>query len=267
MQKYRNAEIKSFEFTDLQGTHVITQSQFKSFEFGTLEGKPFASETISEETIRTERGYAKQNNFKIDDIVRDCRGLSRQEQNDLEERIQSEVKKRLEAAFEEAYREGLEKGREEGREIAMNEHQAALAQKVEKFEDVITSIQGQSDKILESNRQEVYEFIKRFTKWIILKEIDEKVYLESLLEKLILELNVRKNLIVKVGRANFEQMPGVIHTVESKLGQLVNVRVEIVPEIQYPGIILESENGLIDGSLEGVFSNIDKIFEQVTRHE
>lgn len=267
MQKYRNAEIKSFEFTDLQGTHVITQTQFKSFEFGTLDGKPMVSEIISDETIRTERNFAKKNNFKIDDIVQDCRGLTKQEQNDLEERIQSEVKKRLELAFQEAYQEGLEKGRAEGRELAINEYQETLAQKAERFDDIITQVQGQSDKILQKNRQEVYEFIKRFTKWIILKEIDEKVYLESLLEKLILELNVRKNLIVKVGRANFEQMPEVIHTVESKLGQLVNVRVEIVPEIHHPGIILESENGLIDGSMEGVFSNIDKIFEQVIRHE
>ena len=62
-------------------------------------------------------------------------------------------------------------------------------------------------------------------------------------------------------------MPEIIQTVEARLGQLSNVRIEIVPEINHPGIILESENGLIDGSMEGVFENIDKIFEQVTKHE
>jgi flagellar assembly protein FliH len=62
-------------------------------------------------------------------------------------------------------------------------------------------------------------------------------------------------------------MPEIITAVESKIGQLLNVRIEIVPEINYPGIILESENGLIDGSLEGVFQNIDKIFEQVMKNE
>jgi flagellar assembly protein FliH len=62
-------------------------------------------------------------------------------------------------------------------------------------------------------------------------------------------------------------MPEIIQTVQARLGQLSNLRIEIVPEIQHPGIILESENGLIDGSLEGVFQNIDKIFEQVVNHE
>ncbi len=100
-----------------------------------------------------------------------------------------------------------------------------------------------------------------------MKEINEKVYLEQLLEKLILELNSRKNLIIKVGREQFAAMPEVMKTVEARVGQLQNTRIEVVPELHHPGIILESENGLIDGSLEGVFANIDRIFGQVLNHE
>lgn len=268
MQKYRDSDIKAFEFSDLKGTHVVTQSDdFKSFSFNELNGEVFKKEKISEETLRDERSFEKKNNFKIDGAVRDSRGLSRQEQTDYEKSIQTEVNRRLQAAYQDAYNQGVEKGREEGRAAAYEEHQNDLAQKLEGFTQVIEAVQGQNQKLLEKNRQDIYEFVKRFTKWIILKEVNEKVYLENLFEKLILELNARKNLIVKVGKANFQQMPEVIQAVESRLGQLTNVRVEIVPEIQHPGIILESENGLIDGSMEGVFQNIDKIFEQVVGHE
>lgn len=267
MQKYRATDIKSFEFSDLKGSHVVSQTDFQSFEYKTLTGDSVISEKVSDEEIRLERKFAQKNNFKIDEVVQNYRGLSRQEQSDLEQKIQQEVKRRLDTAYEDAYKEGLSKGHAEGKEQAVQEQIIAMGNKVEEFGEVITHIQGQSDKIMERNRHEVYEFVKRFTKWIVLKEINEKVYLETLLEKLILELNARKNLIVKVGRANFSQMPEVIATVESKLGQLSNVRIEIVPEINFPGIILETENGLIDGSLEGVFQNIDKIFAQVVKHE
>ena len=267
MEKFRNTEIKPFQFSDLQSSHVVQQNQLKSFEFKTLDGQSLTDVNVSDEEIRSERKFAQKNNFKIDDIVRDYRGLSRQEQNDLEKRIQDEVKRRLDAAFDDAYKEGLEQGKNEGRNSAETDFQSTLAKKIEDLEQVITQVHSQSDRILENNKQEVYEFIKRFTKWIVLKEINEKTYLEGLLEKLILELNARKNLIVKVGRANFSQMPEVIQLVESRLGQLSNIRIEIVPEINHPGIILESENGLIDGSLEGVFQNIDKIFEQVIPNE
>ncbi len=263
MDKYRNTEIKPFKFSDLESDHVVSKGQFESFDFKSLDGESINSIKASDTEIRSERNFAQKNNFKIDDMVRDYRGLSRQEQNDLEKKIQDEVKRRLEAAYDEAYREGIEKGREEGKESALAEFKVSLAEKVESFGQIIGQVKVQSERLLDKNQQEVYEFVKRFTKWIVLKEINEKVYLEGLLEKLILELNARKNLIVKVGKANFSQMPEVIQAVESRLGQLSNVRIEIVPELKHPGIILESENGLIDGSLEGVFQNIDKIFEQV----
>lgn len=263
MQKYRSSEIKSFEFSDLQGTDVVTQEGFKAFSFNELSGEVFNKEKISDETLRTERAHEKKSSFKIEGVVRESRGISRQEQSDFENRIQNEVNRRLEAAYQEAYKEGIEKGKEVGRQAAYAEYQVELEAKIEEFSKTIESLSGQNEKILEKKHQEIYEFIKRFTKWIVLKEIDEKVYLESLLEKLILELNARKNLIIKVGRQNFANMQEVIQVVESRLGQLSNVRVEIVPEIHHPGIILESENGLIDGSMEGVFQNIDKIFEQL----
>lgn len=267
MQKYRNTDIKTFEFADLQGTHVVTQGEFKSFTFDELTGEALKRENITEESLRTERTFEKEHNFKIDGAVRDSRGLSRQENSDLETKIEQEVSRRLELAQQAAYEEGIEKGKIEGKAEAFAAYQEELSQKVETFGVIVSGLQSQNDKVFEKNRVEIYEFIKKFTKWIILKEINEKVYLETLLEKLILELNARKNLIIKVGQTSFEQMPEVIQKIEAKLGQLSNVRLEVVSEIQHPGIIIESESGLIDGSMEGVFQNIDKIFDQVVSHE
>jgi flagellar assembly protein FliH len=267
MEKFRNTEIKNFEYSDLQGSHVVGKNQAKPFEFKNLINADLASTKISEEKIRIERNFANKSNFKVDDIVRDSRGIANQEQNDLEQRIQEEVRIRFELAYEDAYKEGIEKGKQEGRELAYNEYKDELNVKVDEVQKVVGDLQSHTHTILEKNKLEVYEFIKRFTKWIVLKEIDEKVYLESLLEKLILEINARKNLIIKVGKSHFAQMPEIIAGIETRIGQLPNVRVEIVSEIHYPGIILESENGLIDGSLEGIFLNMDKIFEQVIKHE
>ncbi|HXH31223.1 MAG TPA: hypothetical protein VNJ01_10460 [Bacteriovoracaceae bacterium] len=264
MENLRDAKIQTFKFTDLKGTHVVSQQdQLQPFEFKTLNGESVTREKSSDETLRSERGFEKKNNFKIDEAVRDSRGHSRQDQSDLELRIEIEVKKRMEAGYQQAYQEGLTQGREEGKQEAFLEHQEILSRSAEDFAKVIDQVKTDSGNFVESNRTEVVEFIKRFTKWIVLKEIDEKVYLEALLEKLILELNARKNLIIKVSKASFKDMPEVLAAVESRLGQLSNVRIEIVPQIKYPGIILESENGLIDGSLESIFVNIDRIFEQV----
>lgn len=260
-------EIKPFEFMNLVSDHVVTHTPFKPFEFENLKNEVQQETKEKQEQIKSEREFAQKNNFQIDDIVRDSRGLLLQEKNELEKRIQSEVDKKIEDAFKKAYDEGLAKGREEGFNEAKNQYLSEVEQKVSDLNLILEQVNSQTHHVIDNNRSDIYEFIKRFTKWIILKEIDPKIYLEGLLEKLVLELNSRKNIIVKVGKDNFSEMPEVISAVEAKLGQLSNLRIEIVPEVNYPGIILESENGLIDGSLEGVFQNIDKIFEQVLNHE
>ncbi len=267
MVKNRDAEIRSFEFSDLQSSHVVSNGGFQPFTFGEINKTPFNKEKTSEDQLRQERSFEENTSFRIDDVVRQSRGLSRQEQNDLQTKIEAEVQIRLKKAYEEAYQEGLKQGQEAGKAEAAAHFEEELQAKLTELKQTISDLQAQCQTQVTNNRQEIYEFVKRFSKWIILKEIDPKVYLDQLLEKLILELNARKNLIIKVGREFSPEMPEIIKAVESRIGTLQNVRVEIVPELKRPGIILESENGLIDGSLEGVFQNIDKIFEQVITHE
>jgi flagellar assembly protein FliH len=266
MSKHRQAEIKTFSFSDLNSDHVVSGSKFQAFSFQNLGGVEDKTK-VSDEVVRQERSFEKKNNFRIDEKVRQSRGLAGQEQNDTEKAISAEVERRLAAAFQDAYKEGLEKGRLEGKSESLEQFQEALDEKLNDLSAQLMEVQMQSETLYAKNRKDIYEFIKRFTKWIVMKEINEPVYLEQLLEKLVLELNARKNIIVKVGRDNFAQMPEVIKLVESKLGQLQNIRVEIVPQMVHPGIVLESENALIDGSLEGVFRSIDQIFEQVIPNE
>jgi flagellar assembly protein FliH len=267
MEKYRNSEIKNFNFSDLESQHVISANQARPYEFKSLTTELVNASRVQQEQLRVERTFASKNNFKIDDVVRDHRGFSGQEKSDFEEKVQEEVNRRFEKSYEEAYQQGQEQGQLDAKNQADEDLKIGISNKIEALEKVITDVRQQMNLLLNENRSEVHEFIKRFTKWIVLKEIDQKVYLETLLEKLILEMNARKNLIIKVGKKNFHDMPEVIKEVEQRLGQLSNVRIEIVPEIQYPGIILESENGLIDGSMESIFQNIDKIFEQVNTNE
>lgn len=268
MQKYRDSDIKTFQFNDLQGESINSAgSSFKPFAFDELSGESVNSQSASEDDIRTERTHERKSNFKIDSAVREMRGISRQEKSDFEARVEDEVQRRLATLQEKAFQQGLEQGKIDGKDQAYQEHQIELNKQLETFSVVLTELSQQKTAVLEQERHNIYEFIKRFTKWIVLKEIDEKVYLEKLLEKLILELNAKKNLIIKVGQNNFKDMPDIITAVEARLGTLQNTRIEIVPEIIYPGIIIEADNGLIDGSLEGVFGNIDHIFEQVLGHE
>lgn len=270
MQKNRDYDVKPFSFTDFNQDKKVVKgagSAFQPFAFEDLNGKSVNSVDISSDTIRTERQFEKQSGFKIDSAVRELRGLNGQEANDIEIRIQNEVKMRLEVLSQQAYQEGLEKGREEAFAAAHQDFDSASAEKLQGLVQSIEGLLPQMEAIQNQNRKQIYEFVKKFTKWIVLKEIDEKLYLERLFEKLLLELNARTNLIVKVDPKHFQDMPDVIKSVESRLGQLSNIRVEVASDMLHTGIVIESENGIIDGSIEGIFQVMDKVFESVVGHE
>jgi flagellar biosynthesis/type III secretory pathway protein FliH len=62
-------------------------------------------------------------------------------------------------------------------------------------------------------------------------------------------------------------MPSVVEAIQAKLGEMKNIRIEPETELRGRGLILESENNLIDGSMESLFATIDKMFASVVNHE
>jgi len=267
MQKYKNAEIKKFTFNELRGEHVVLNGNVEAFEFRELNGKIVTQEKASPEMIRQELTLERKHNFKIEDTVRELRGISKQEKNDFENLVEAEVNKRIEQIYQDAYDKGFAKGQDDGLNQSVSTQQINIDQTSEDLVQILSGLNEQTSNVLKKNKDQVYDFVKKFTKWVVLKEIDSGVYLEKLLEKLILEMNVRKNIVLRVGQEQLPVMSDVIKHVEGRVGQLSNIRVEVHADIQHPGIILECENGLIDGSIEGVFRNIDKIFEQVVHNE
>lgn len=236
-------------------------------------GTPFTplqfdtNKKIDQKLIKQERNQAAGSSFKFDSDVESYRGLRNQKEREYEERIQNEVTSRLEAlkekATEDAYQQGLKQGEEEAKKMTLQK----LEVKIEDLEKNIQIIQKKSQEILEQNKDQVYKMVHNLTKWIVLKEVDEKYYLSRLLEKLIYEINQKQNLVVRVDEESFGYIPEVIKVLERKLGVLPNLRVEIGQELEGPGIILESENSIVDGSFESQMNNLDNLFKLVGKYE
>jgi flagellar assembly protein FliH len=258
-----NLEIKAYTFQGFETNQKSTQS----FEFRDFAKDPTvikqSKEKISETVIRSEREHAAKNQFKIMDEVMHSRGLSAQEKNDFEKKVGTEVQNRLQQLVEEATQDGYQHGLEQGREQAYQEAKEVIDEKIAIFEQIITELNESKIQVMEKNRTDMYKMIKALTKWVALKEVDDQGYLPKLLEKLILEVNMKSNLLIKVSAKNIDVIPGVVEAVEQRIGKLTNVRLEINHDSLGQGIVVESENGIIDGTIESQLKNIDAVFETV----
>lgn len=238
--------VKLFEFKPL-----LTSDQ-------TIEKNEF------QKIIKTEREFAKSSSFKVNPIVEEYRGFKEQEDREYEDRVEAEVAKRVAEIQDEAFRAGFDEGVSQGREEIFVEMRSVVDQKLENFSHMVTSVLKTQENILAKQKTEMYQLLRNLSKWIVLRELQEDgKYIERLLERLLLEMQVRNNLLIQVNTEDFSQMPEVLEHVQSRLGEMKNVRVEIDSTVKSRGIVIESENGIINATMEEQFKSLDKLFEDV----
>jgi len=262
--KNTKSEVKTFSFGQLvPQDKELGDNAISEFELRSLKDAGSFKNNITPELIRGERESESKSNFTIDARVREHRGIRAQEDDDFENRVSAEVAARLEVLKKEAHEEGVSAGRSEGMEAAYKEALEKYNVKVIKLSEYLEEVFSKQKELMENTRDDAYKVVKNLTKWVILKEVEEKEYIHRLLDKLILEINTKSNLLIKVNVEDFKDMPEVIEMVESKMGKMTNVRVEIEQDMEGRGIILESEVGVIDGTITAQLASIDKLFESV----
>lgn len=259
--KVSNYEFQSLELDSAQGDGGISSFSFKPID----ELKtPDKTKNLSLKKIKKERETAIENNFEISPLVKEHRGINQQEREETERRIEEIVNLRLSKIQEEAFQKGYEEGIETGKKEVYDQTRAMTEEKMAVLSEMISDLLRQKHELLDLEKKGVHTLIRNLTKWIILRELkDDGQYIERLLEKVLVELQTRSNILVQVNKNSFEGMDEVLETVKESLGQLKNVRVEIDYDMEGPGIMVESENGMIDGRLEQQFKNLDKLFESV----
>jgi flagellar assembly protein FliH len=260
--KLKEEEIVDYQFIDLKG--VPLDRSTTNYEFLDISKVSPADEEKHQEVIRNERAHASRSNFKVAPIVREHRGMVKQEETERENQIQNEVNRRLLMIEEDAYERGYQRGQEDGREEVFRETQSATDEKLELLNAMIKEVLESKAEMLKEERQQVYETVRTLTKWIVLRELKEDgTYIERLLEKLILEMQTKSNLLIHVNQSAFDSMPEVLEQIQKRIGELTNVRVEVDHDQDLPGIVLQSENGILNGRLGVQFKNLDKLFSNV----
>ncbi len=260
--KMKDEEIVDYQFLDLKGAPLNESTS--NYEFLDINSVSPAQEKEHQDVIRNERAHATRTNFKVAPIVKEHRGMIKQEENERENQIQNEVSRRLLMIEEDAYERGFQRGQEDGREEVFRETQAATDEKLELLNSMIKEVLSSKAEMLKEERVQVYETVKTLSKWIVLRELKEDGnYIERLLEKLILEMQTKSNLLIHVNQSAFDSMPEVLEQVQKRIGELTNVRVEVDHNQDLPGMVLQSENGILNGRLGVQFKNLDKLFSNV----
>lgn len=263
LQDLLKDKIENYEFQPLFNNSQ-TDEGITGFDFQPLRKDQVMDIKEHEKVIKIERTRALDSGFEIAPIVKEHRGINRQEELERQRLIQEEVEKQLIRIQDQAYREGFEKGLQDGQEEVFNQTRAEVEQKLESLTEMIQDVLNTHHELLQKEKMAVYRTIKNLTKWVILRELeDDGDYVIRLLDKLINELQVNSNILIQIDSKSFEDKPDILEILQQKVGELKNVRLEVDYDIEGPGIIVESENGIINGSLKEQLYNLSRLYEAV----
>lgn len=261
------ASVEVYEFADFENDAPQLDIDVSDYKIRDLREYREAVQEKIQPIIKKERVHMEGSQFVVSPVVDHHRGLKDQAIREKEDRFQKELEEKLNQVRQEAYNEGFSKGKEDGFQSMQDDLHATALEKIQNLENYIDEIHNERLELLKREKINIYELVKTLTKWIILRELeDDGAYLERLLEKLILEMQSKSNLLLKVDKEYFESMPEICDLIEQRVGTLTNTRVEILQrteEDKEKGLIVECDNGIIDSRMETQFEILEKLFENL----
>ena len=253
-------EIKDFVFNSLSGE---SSPIAETLEFAPLERDALSSERRKGE-IQREEELAEKKGFNILDLAQEQVERKKQNEQDKKDLIENEVTTRLKVVEKEIFEKAHEEGMKAGKEEIASHVKVAADEQLDILTNLIEDLLLSKDKLYQEQKKQLLFMVKNLVQWIILRELkDDGTYLESLLERLISELQTQTNLNIQVNKKDFEKMPEVLTSLQKKIGELKNVRLVIDYDLPEKGMLLDSDNGMIKSSTSEQFHALDKLFEKL----
>ena len=202
--------------------------------------------------------------FRVSPIVKTHKKINHYFEIYKEKKIKDEVERKLLKLEKKGFDKGFNQGIKQGEEKTYRERKEFLKKEMDDFSKLVEDTLKIKKTILEREKHSIYELIKSLVKWVILKELkDDDKYLLRLLEKLMSEVENKNNVLIQINRENFEKNKDIFQEMQNILKATSSVKFDVKGDIDTQGIILTTENEVIDGTLEEQFKNLDKIFSQI----
>ncbi len=255
-----NKEISDYIFKDFStGESNTTEYKFIDFKENEIENV-----VEKKERIQNEIKVSRETGFKILPTVRKYRGIQKNEQQEFDEKVKEEIQR----AYDRYYNEWKEKGYNDGKKEGMFEiestYEKYLEDKINDFSVVIDEAIGMREKILKDQGSYIIKMISSLCKWIFLKEVkSDEDYILRLLERLLLETKNKKFITIKVNESSLSHLENNIDKIKDRFKEVEEVVLQVGNFEDQPGLIVDSEGGIIDGTFATQMKNFDLIFKDI----
>lgn len=189
--------------------------------------------------------------FQIDRIVSQQTGIADMERISIEEKIEREALERLKDIQEKAYKEAYELGLDEGRTRALQSTSAEVAERVERLDAVLQSVENLKSELAQSHEAHLVKLVFHIAHRIAMAESRTRPETVSdILERVVEDAKSDERIVVRVSPDDKRFVEEARARKGAATDSEARVRIEESDRITPGGCIIETNYGSIDATIE-----------------
>lgn len=158
-----------------------------------------------------------------------------------------------------------EEGRAEGMAQADSEIEAMLGEKARLLSEILEKAQGGGKALWDEYRQDIVALTVLAVEKVLAVEMEmrHKDVLAALLDEALDNIDSQRNLLVKVHPEDAELMSELLDKAVKSHGALKNWKIKPDEGVGRGGVVLESDQGMVDNSFQARREIIFQVFEKL----
>jgi flagellar assembly protein FliH len=198
--------------------------------------------------------------FRVDPVVAEYVGIDELEKESQKKEVAQQALTLSKEIQEKAYREAYNLGLEEGRQKAYDEEKQRLASEMQIIRDLIEEIRTAKTEIYKSNEKQIVNLCYYMAKRLLMKEIEtNEAYIETLIRKTLEMAQSDEEVTIRVSKEDKNWVEMHAETVFSDLNLDSSTRIEEDSQVQRGGVIVETNHGMIDATVEQRLEKLETI--------
>ena len=197
--------------------------------------------------------------FKVNALLRDPLAIEEEERRVIDARVTQNVAAVREVAWTEGEKKGYEDGLKRGRDEAYEQFRHESAKSLQSFETFVQKFETLKTEIFKANERFLMELVFRVAKMVTLKELStDSDYVLRLSRQLLDQVGIRDNVKIRINPKDAQSLELLKADLIKQFPDLKNLNIEVSPEVEGGGCMIETQWSAIDASLETQLAGLQK---------
>lgn len=198
--------------------------------------------------------------FKVDKVLAEYVGIDEIEKESQQKEVAKQALELSKEIQEKAYSEAYELGLKEGREKAYNEEKENIAKNMDLIRKMIGQIKILKKKFIKNHEDDLVHLCFYMAQKLLFKEVErDEEYISTVLRKMVEGLHKQENMIIYLSPEDFSWFEAHRDEVFTDLHLDKSTRIEADESIQRGGLILETDYGEVDATIQQRISKLESI--------